>query len=143
MSMVLLCLMAIGLSSCAWFKSAPVQAVLQPVVGQICQDQTKALTALAGSVASTLQCANQAQIVTDLTTALGNANVCKYAAAPAVAGQMKPMGVVGNILCPVAASTVVGFLTSTIPTTWGCTATTSAGAVQSALIAVCEAAVPI
>lgn len=144
-SFILLIATVCGLAACSWFKSPAVQAVLQPVTTAACTDETKALTALASSVATTLQCANQAQIVTDLTTALGNANVCAWSSATSTvsAQVVKPMGVVGNMVCPLASAAVVGFMTSAIPTTWGCTATTSAAAVQSALTQVCEAAVPI
>lgn len=141
-NLMLLLVCTLGLSACSWFKSSAVQAVLKPVASAACADETKALTALAASVASTLQCSAPAQIVTDLTTALGNANVCKYSASNSSA-VIKPAGLVGNIVCPVAASTVVGFLTGVIPAAWGCTATQSADAVQAALISVCEAAVPV
>lgn len=55
----------------------------------------------------------------------------------------KPMGIVGDIACPIVVNTVIGFATSAIPSSWGCTGSASADSVSAALTAACEAAVPL
>ena len=132
------------LGGCSWFKSASVQASLTNAEVAICADETKAIAALAKSIATTLTCSNVPAIQTSLTAALGNVNVCAWvpaSASPAV--KFHAMGAVGNLVCPIASSAAVGFMTNTIPTAWGCTAVAEANAMQSALTSICEAAIPI
>ncbi len=134
-----LIILSLSLSSCAWFKSASVQAALNSIVTAGCGEQTKALTGLSQSIGKTLNCSHPDAIQASLTTALGNVNLCKYVTKPAVGVQ----GVVGNLVCPIAVSTAIGFMTSAIPTEWGCTVSADAGGVNTTLTQICEAAVPI
>ncbi len=128
------------MSGCSWFKSASVQASLNSVVAAGCNEQTKALTGLSAGIAKSLNCAKPEAISASLTAALGNVNLCKYAVTP---GGIVAKGIVGNIVCPVAVSTAIGFLTAAIPPEWECTVSADAGGVASALTSICEAAVPL
>lgn len=76
------------------------------------------------------------------------ADIPKSALKPAVKGEVKsmavkPMGVVGTIVCPVVINTSIGFLSNTIPAAWACSVSNSASTVESALDAACEAAIGI
>jgi predicted phage tail protein len=135
-----LIILGLSLSSCSWLKSASVQAALNSVVTAGCGEQTKILTGLSQSIGKTLNCTHPDAIQTSLTAALGNVNLCKYAPSATGAG---PKGVIGNIVCPVAVSTAIGFMTSAIPAEWGCTVSADAGGVGATLTSICEAAVPI
>ncbi len=142
MKFVAVIFIAAFLSSCAWFKSAPVQAVLQPVVHKACEDETKAINAVVASMDSVLHC-KSAEVC--IKAALGNADICKYSPAALVAeGKVAAKGLVGNIVCPVATAAALGFLSNSIPESCGCelTADVNASAVAAALTAACVAAVP-
>ena len=133
-----------GCTKTATGSMTPIQAVG-------CDIQTLVTSGLAASVATALSCTNQTQIQTDLQSAFGNANLCAaQAVSTANAAQVKaakaaakPMGIVGNIACPIAINTVIGFLSNSVPTTWGCSASATAAALSSALTAACETAIPI
>lgn len=56
---------------------------------------------------------------------------------------VKPQGIVGGIVCPLAYSTIVGLVTGVVPKACGCTKNLDAGALGTALVAACISAVPI
>lgn len=56
---------------------------------------------------------------------------------------MSPMGLVGNIACPIGINTSMGYLTAQIPLACGCTISLTASQIDSDLTTACEAAVPI
>jgi hypothetical protein len=141
MKLAFLILTAFSFTGCSWFKSASVQAALQSVVVTGCNEQTAILKGLSGSVANSLNCTAPDEIQKSLTSAMGNVNLCKYVPQPQAGMPMK--GIVGNIVCPIAVSTAIGFMTSAIPKEWGCTVTGAADKVQVALTAICEGAVPL
>jgi hypothetical protein len=153
--MLLICILSLAaFAGCT--KSSSGGGTVTPIQAAGCDIETAILGGASGAISSALSCTNSAAIQASLTTALGNANLC---AAPGVAavssGQMsaakasmksaaaKPMGVIGNIACPIAISTIMGFLSNSIPSAWGCSASASAAGVSAALVSVCEAAVPI
>lgn len=59
------------------------------------------------------------------------------------ANAIKPMGVVGNIACPIAVNTIMGYLTAQIPIACGCTVSLTASQIDTAITSACEAAVPL
>ena len=129
-------LVCLTMSGCGWFQSASVQAALKNAEVSVCNQETAALTSISQSIAKTLTCSNVAQIQTDLTAVLGNVNVCKWLPAPSTG--LKLTGPIANLFCPIASSAAVGFLTQSIPSKWGCTATAEASAMQAALTSICE-----
>lgn len=137
-------------------------------IQQVGCDVESAITGAAGSaIAAAISCSNQAQIASDVQTALGNVNLCNAGIASAslvkpawskvgdVTKQdldkakgvksldVKPMGVVGNIACPIVVNTLLGFATNSIPSSWGCSASTSASSLAQTIVAACELAVPL
>lgn len=167
-------LLVIMIAGCSVFKNSTTGA-LTPVGGAVCDIESSLANGLAGSVAGTLACSNQAAIVTSLQSALGNVNLCaaplpapasaalksldasgwktvgdvpasalkKPASVGLKAEAVKTMGIVGQIACPIAIDTGIGFLSNSIPAAWGCSASVTVQTIQSALIAACELAVPI
>lgn len=123
-----------------------------PIQAAGCDVESAILGGAAGAIASALSCTSTSAIQASLTTALGNANLC---AAPGVAAisaasmksaksaAVKPQGVIGNLACPIAVNTIVGFLSNSVPSAWGCSASASASALAATLTSVCEAAVPL
>lgn len=66
----------------------------------------------------------------------------------AAAGQVQSKavvakGVIGNIACPLAINTIVGFLSNSVPSAWGCSQSSSMASLVTALTSACELAVPI
>lgn len=60
------------------------------------------------------------------------------------AQDVKPMGIIGSIACPIAVNSAIGFLSNSLPEKWGCTGpNASFAALISAATAACLAAVPI
>mgnify|MGYP001610854352 CR=1 FL=1 len=137
---ILLMAMVISLGGCSWFQKASVQAVLTSVESAGCVAETAVLTNFSTKIAAQLNCTHPDAIQASLTAALGNVNLCKLVPAH---GIVSPTGVVGNIVCPIAVSTAIGFMTSAIPTAWGCTVTQEAGAVSAVLTSICESSVPL
>ncbi len=133
-------LAALMLPLFAGCKSATVQAVLQPIDKAACSAETSAIASLASAIAAptAFNCSNQAQIVSDITQAIGNANACNYVTANVVA-----KGVVGNLVCASAVPAIIGFATNSLPVTWGCTASVAAGSLTSSLTSLCEGAIPL
>jgi hypothetical protein len=56
---------------------------------------------------------------------------------------LKPQGLVGNIACPIAVSAAMGFLSNIVPSSWGCSTSASASALDTTLVTLCETAVPL
>lgn len=114
---------------------------LTPIQTAACDIETAVSNGLASSVASALSCTNTAAIQTSFLTALGNANFCP--ATSSAQSKVSVKGAVGNIVCPLAVSTILGFLSNSVPSSWGCSASTDAGSLSTALTTACEAIVPI
>lgn len=159
-------LMVIALST-ACSKSS---SSMSPIQAAACDVESVATGSVAAAVATAFNCQNQPQIQTDLQTALGNVNFCAASVpAPAslIAGAkmvsklgdvtkadidaakkakglaVKPMGIVGNIACPIILNAGVAYLTQAVPSSWSCTASSSAQTVAQALTIACEAAIPL
>lgn len=117
---------------------------INPIKDAGCQAETLVTSAAAGVVASSLSCSHSDAIQASLQAALGNVNYC--AANVAMAAQAKMSkdaihteGVIATLVCPIAVSTVMGFMTSQVPPAWGCSVSGDAGVVSAALTAACSA----
>lgn len=132
---------------------------LSPIQQVGCDIETAINASFSQAVASALTCSNPGAIQSSLATAFSAANLCMGQVAAATTAQLssakaalkagvksdavKPLGVVGNLACPIAVSSALGFLSNAIPASWGCSATASASALSATLTTLCEAAVPI
>lgn len=143
LSLAILCLGVMACKSSTSSSISPIQAVG-------CDIETAVIGAEAGAIATLLTCANQTQISTDLQTALGNANLCAQPGVAAVSmpqlkakASAKPMGIIGNIACPLVINVAIGYATQAVPASWSCTTGASAASLAAALTAACETAVPL
>ena len=139
--MIIACLFTFGCT-----KST---GTMSPIQAAGCDVETAILGGASTAIATALSCTNTSAVQASLTTALGNANLCTAPGVAAIstsslkAQKLKSLGVIGNLACPIAINTIVGFLSNTVPTGWGCSTTATASALEAALTAACEAAVPI
>lgn len=143
MKLLLMTVMAFLMFGCT--KSST--SSLTPIQAAGCDVESLVTSGFASAVASALTCTNTTQIQTDLQTAFGNANLCQGQVAAATMAQLKAKGVskgiVGSIACPIAINTAVGYLSNSIPTTWGCSAAATAASLSATLTTLCEGAVTI
>ena len=125
---------------------------MTPIQAAGCDVESAILGGAATAIATALSCSSVSSVQSSLTTALGNANLCSSSQVASVTASslkaaksaaVKPLGIVGNLACPIAVNTIVGFLSNSIPSAWGCSASTDAASLSTALTAACEAAVPI
>lgn len=137
-------------------------------IQQVGCDVESAITGAAGSaIASAISCSNQAQVASDIQNALGNVNLCNAGVAVASLAsdgpkwtkigdvskqdidaaksskKLSPMGVIGNVACPIVVNTLLGFATNSIPASWGCSASTSASSLGQTIVSACELAIPL
>lgn len=120
--------------------------VLSPLQDVGCEIESAVTSSFANTIANSFSCKNTSVIQANLQTAFGNANLCPKvtpAMTIAKAQAVHAKGIVGNIACPLAISTAIGYLTSQIPTAWGCSAQVTAASLTSTLTTACEAAVPL
>jgi hypothetical protein len=118
-----------------------------PIQDAGCQAEQLMTAAAASVVASSLTCSGAAAIQTSLQQALGNANYC--ASSTAASTQVKttalqakvaqPQGAIATLVCPLAVNVVVGYLSSSVPSAWGCSGSADAGVLGSALSVACLA----
>ena len=152
-------------------KPAPGGSVT-PIQSAGCAVETAVVGGAASAVASVLSCSNAAAIQASLTVALGNVSLCATPVPSAPTGATLALiagaanwhtigdisagdlevskssvkgvkGVIGAMVCPLVVNTVVGFGTSLVPTSWGCTGSAAANTLGAALAAACIAAVPL
>jgi hypothetical protein len=153
-----------GMAACT--KSSTPGSVT-PIQSVGCAVESAVTSAAATTIAASISCSNQAQIATDIQNALGNVNLCAAGVAPAPAALvgpkwskvgdvskqdldkakaskgLAPMGIVGQIACPIVVNTLLGFATNSIPVSWGCSASTSAASLGAVITSACEAAIPL
>lgn len=164
--MRLLILAAFGL---IFFGGCTKSPVLTPIQQAGCAIETAVSTGIGSAVASALQCSNASQVDADLQAAFGNANLCNAPVpdpapptqlksafkklgdvsqsdldAAKKGAKLKPMGAIGDVACPLAVSAAIGFLSNSVPKSWGCTGpnATIQGLLDAATAA-CKAAVPL
>jgi len=134
---LLFCLSAVALTL-AGCHSSVVNNVVCPV-------ETAVVNTVAVTIASDLQCSNQAAIVTSIQAVAAKANICTSTAAMQI-GKPKakvPLKSVGSDICQTVADGLVGTLVSgAIPTAWGCTATTATASLTTLVNGACAKAFP-
>lgn len=97
-----------------------------------CIIQDKVVQIATSTVATTLQCSNTTAIQNDLTGLISGLGLCKSSATA-------PTGPIADYLCPLAVNSVLSYLaSSTIPSTWGCTASNAKATLSDALMAACK-----
>lgn len=82
----------------------------------VCSVETDVAQALSAQVATSLNCSNPAAIQASLLTALGKANLCTTS----VASAKHLKSIIGDVVCPIAVSTVLDTVTGALPASWGC-----------------------
>lgn len=123
MKLIMFSVLIIGLISSACTKVDPI----------ICAVETSAASALSTQIASALTCTNTAAIQTDVLASLGKANVCSTT----VASFKTLKGPIGDIVCPIAVTAVLGLVSDKVPSSWGCSAT-STSSLGTLLTTACE-----
>jgi len=76
----------------------------------LCDTGKKGIDAAAAGIAATLECTNVEQIKADLQAPFVEAKICDETA----------QGPIADIVCPLAAKTVVNYAASQVPASWGC-----------------------
>lgn len=138
--------------------SSSTGSSISPISAAVCDVESAITSAEAVAIASLLTCSNESTIQSSLQTALGNANLCsnasisaataaqiasaKAAHAVKTAGMPVSKAVIGDLACPIVVNVLIGFGTSSIPTSWGCSASSTASSFMAALTTACESAVP-
>lgn len=148
MKKLILCL-CVFFTGCT--KTATTTSTLTPIQAVGCDVETAVTASFATGVVKALTCTNEAAVQASLLLAFGNANLCSNQVTAvsavqikaAVSKAIKPQGVIGNIACPIAVSTALGYLTNSVPVSWGCSASASATTLSTALISLCESAIPL
>lgn len=135
----LLVLTSTFLISCTTTQPAnPIQ-----VVG--CAVESSLNTAFSASIATVLNCTNQAAISSSIATKLSAINICATASVQSqvkeLQGKGKMKGIVGDLVCPIGINAINSIVNGAVPAAWGCSVS-SADGVSAALAAVCAAAVP-
>jgi len=130
---------------CALTGCTKTSPIITPIKDVGCAIESAVTGSISQVVATSLNCTNQAAVQASLQSAFGNANLCATAsmAKQASLKSDRPKGVIGDLACPVAVSAAMGFLSNQVPTTWGCSVGATASALSAALVAACEAAIPL
>jgi len=94
---------------------AIITVVLLGILGgctkkNLCDAGKKGIDAAAAGIAAALECTNVDQIKADLQAPLLEAKICEETA----------QGPIADIVCPLAAKTVVNYAASQVPEKWGC-----------------------
>lgn len=128
---------ALGLTSCTNNSN--------PVVAVGCTIEAAVVNTVAVSIASELQCTNQAAIVASMQAAATKAGICPSPAAQAI-GKPKskiPLKSVGSTICQdVADTAVAGLVGGIIPAAWGCSGTTATASLTTLINSACAKAFP-
>lgn len=82
----------------------------------VCAVETSAASAISTQVASALTCTNTAAITADVLSALGKANLCSTP----VSSSKTLKGPIGDLVCPIAVTAVLGLVAGKVPASWGC-----------------------
>jgi len=102
--------------------------VMLPACNVGCEVEQVISGGLATKIASLRNCKNVPQIQSDIQTILNHVNVCTL---PAV---QHKTGAVATIVCPILATTAVGYVDAKIPANWECDAAPGADASTVALL---------
>lgn len=125
------------------FAGCTKSTTVTPIQAAGCTVETAVSSSIAGAVDTALQCANTAQVASDLQAMWGNINLCSQTATQVaqLKSQMKPQGVIASVVCPIAIQSAVAFLSNSVPAAWKCTGpnATMSGLI-TALTTACDAA---
>lgn len=119
-----------------------------PSIGCTIESAVSGVVAL--SIASELQCSNQAAIQASIAVAADKAGICKSPQALAIgqpkvaAADGKPaLKSVGSDICnTVASGLLASLVNSSIPSAWGCSASNASASLQALISGACVKAFP-
>lgn len=147
-----MCLGAIACTKSTTSTTSTTSPILQTVTTAICDVANTVATDAGQAIVTACAGTGTAQACgTALVPAIMNGGMCANAQVAQMTTAMivqnkaqgvRPLGVVGNIACPIAIPSIMGFLTSEIPAACGCTQSIGASGFNAALISGCEEAVP-
>lgn len=120
-----------------------------PVATILCPLEQSVVGLVVTTVASELQCSNQAAILASVNAIPAVGTICQSPAALAIGkpkaklGQGLPMKSVGSDLCTTIANGLIASgASSAIPAAWGCTLTSAEASLNSVIAAACQKAFP-
>lgn len=137
------CALLTGMVACNKTPGTPA-----PSIGCTIEQAVSGVVAL--TIASELQCANQAAIQASVDAAASKAGICTSPAAMAI-GKAKvasadgktPIKSVGSDICNSVADNLLATLVNTaIPSAWGCTATNASTSLKTLVNGACVKAFP-
>jgi hypothetical protein len=99
------------LPGCSWFSN----------VG--CSVESAASGAISSALSKSLNCANPAQVLVDVTALVAKTNICQAPAAKLPSGLKG--GTIASLICPTLANLATAELGSKIPAAWQCSVTSS------------------
>lgn len=114
---------------------------LTPVESASCDFKDNLSTGVSVALTSLLNCTKSDVIKQDVRKVFGNVELCS--AVPKASKKFK--GPLANLACPLAVSSVVGFLSNQIPSTWECSPKDAVAvqALSGIVVTACEAAIPL
>lgn len=133
--------LTLGLVGCTGSTPSPVVTVLCPL-------EQSVVGLVVTTVASELQCSNQAAILATVNTIPAVGTICQSPAALAIGKpKAKPVQPVlkstGSDLCTLVAQGLLNTgANAVVPTAWGCTLTNAESSLQGVVAAACQKAFP-
>ena len=117
-----LVLVVLMLPGCSWISNLG------------CTVEHSAAGAISSSVSTALQCANSAQVLTDVTSLLAKTNICSLPS-------KKPTdktGPIAMVICPVVSQLAASELGTAVPASWQCNPALAKEGVAMALTTACN-----
>lgn len=114
--------LALAATGCTKQQAAPV----------VCPVLYQAVTAAAGGVGAALGCSNTAAIAATLGEPISKLNLC---------ASTQSSGLIGNMVCPQVASTIMSIGLQSLPASWACTGGSLGAQAQQLITQKCEASV--
>lgn len=118
MKLVLMLLVAVGMTGCDWFKKTG------------CSLQQKAVTLVSAEVAAQFACKNVPAIEKVINEQLDKVHVCEIGA----------LGVIGDVVCPPLISGLLNGALSQVPADWECSGGPVKDGLKELLVAQCKKA---
>lgn len=106
-----------------------VGVMFLPACTTVCNLEATVASGIGSTIATTLQCTNQAQIVSDVAGLLSKAGLC-----PAL-----KRGLINNVVCPLIASAAISQLGKVPPASWGCSPANASAEIDTLLLKACSA----
>lgn len=98
-----------------------------------CTVETAAAGSIATSITAALQCANNQQVLTDVTSLLSKTGICSMNVVRGPKG-----GPIAAVICPVLAGLATSELANQVPASWGCNPALAQQGLAVALTAACN-----